>query len=568
MDLVWIVNGGSEDLDVCNMAEKKWITFKSKRPIPVDRDFALSCIKKYPDLKACDNPDRFFNEKKIKHLIIRDAGIGDLLLLEPILRVLGETRDITVKTKFPDIYKYNPCVKDTIQILDKHDQTMFDCWDDLRNYSETAPTRSSKHRTDVYNEKFDLELKDKEPRIYIGDDEVSPVKKKEGFKYFVIQCDASHYFRRYDRGVELAEYIINADPKNIVVILGGYDFVKMPKRNSRIIDLQGKTTLREAICIIKDADYFIGGDSGLLHVACSLHTPAVGIFSIITPDLRMRYYTGSYKSVVKEGLSCIACGDKHMENCIHGDYKSKNFKSPCMDIEPKILYDTAKSLTDCDRRFFKSEISVPSIIKSVKNKITMPIIVQDEEKNLPRFIELVMSHPCIGRVIAIDGGSKDKTVELLTKAGAEVYVHPYIKTYHNMQAMQRNISCSYVADGTNILIMDLDECFSKELSDYLYFLAEQNNIEYGLISRRTFNYYADINDPSKQIKDYPDYQPRWYKWNKKFNFVGGAHHQTLNVPMPVKIQKDIIHFECEGKDREAIENQWSTMMQGVKKYGS
>ncbi len=111
--------------------------------------------------------------------------------------------------------------------------------------------------------------------------------------------------------------------------------------------------------------------------------------------------------------------------------------------------------------------------------------------------------------------------------------------------------------------MDIDECFSKELSDYLPVLANSND-SYGLISRRTFDYYKDINDPDKQIKDYPDFQPRFYKWNRKFKFVGGAHHITLNCPEPIKIQKDIIHFEKENGKRDKIEKQWAGMMVGVK----
>jgi glycosyltransferase involved in cell wall biosynthesis len=171
-------------------------------------------------------------------------------------------------------------------------------------------------------------------------------------------------------------------------------------------------------------------------------------------------------------------------------------------------------------------------------------------------------------VVAIDGGSKDRTADMLTRAGAEVYEHPYLKHYHDQQSIQRNISFSYVADGTPCIFMDVDECFSKELSDYLYFLAEQRDVKYGLISRKTFNYYADITDPTKRIKDYPDFQPRYYVWDKKFKFVNGAHHWTLNCPEPVKIQKDIIHFEKEGKNRDDIETQWKNMMDGVRKYAN
>jgi glycosyltransferase involved in cell wall biosynthesis len=168
-------------------------------------------------------------------------------------------------------------------------------------------------------------------------------------------------------------------------------------------------------------------------------------------------------------------------------------------------------------------------------------------------------------VVAIDGGSTDDTIKLLTDAGAEVYHHFYDKTYFNAQANQRNISISYIKNGEPTIVFDIDECMSKELSDYISYLAA-NCPDYGLISRRTFRMYDDINDPKKRIGQYPDFQPRIFKISQKYKFVHGAHHQTLNCPEPIKIMKDIIHFQDENGRREEIEKQWSEMMSGVKKY--
>ena len=154
-------------------------------------------------------------------------------------------------------------------------------------------------------------------------------------------------------------------------------------------------------------------------------------------------------------------------------------------------------------------------------------------------------------------------MELLTKAGAQVYVHPYDNNYHDMQAMQRNYSCSFVKDGERIIIMDIDECFSKELEDYLPTLAE-SGIVYGLLSRKTFDYYDDIHYPDKQIKDYPDWQPRFFTWNRRFKWIGSPHHNVYNIPEPVNIQKDIIHFEKENKDRNALEAKWAQMQKNTR----
>jgi ADP-heptose:LPS heptosyltransferase len=548
---------------------------------------AMQYVDKYKDIKYCNNPEGYFKDRKLRRLIIRDAGIGDLILLEPILRKMGQDNkiDVYVACMYPEVFENHPNIKAVYEMETKNGINNlrlddFDSWEDLRNYSETHNTRDKEHRTDIYNIPFQISLSndEKEPRLYFTKKEKSIIKKKEGYNYIGIQCDASHSYRRYDRGRELIQYILQVNKKNICVLLGSYDFVKNI-HHKRIIDLQGKTTRRQAINIIKDLDYLIAADSGLMHVGLTLHVPTTAIFSIITPDYRTRYYKGQHK-IIWKNVECRGCGNWHMTHCKHGDKKTnKDFTPPCLDLTPGEIYNKTMGMNkeknkniyyfkndivkDINKKIIEKEVNV--IPKKTNKKLTMPIILLNEEKNLPRFIELVMNNKYIGRTIAIDGGSNDKSVELLKKAGAEVYIHPYLQNYHEMQAMQRNISCSYVKDGENIIIMDLDECFSRELEEYLPVLAE-SDYDFGLISRRTFNYYADIKDPKKQIKDYPDYQPRFYKWHKRFKFVGGAHHNTINTPEPVLINKDIIHFEKEGKSREQREKLWSNMMKGVSKY--
>ena len=567
---IWLINKSSEKIDICIIELRKWFCFKPLTPIAFESCIALKYVSKYNDLQICDNPQQFYNKNKpLKQLIIRDAGIGDLLLLEPVLRTMHEEGNviIDVLTRYPDTYDNHPSLN-KVHLQDSKCNTNsvnmkdYDTYEDLRSYSENSPNRAKQHRTDIYNDRFNYKIDDKEPRIYFNKDEKSTLKKKKGFKYVGVQLDASHSYRRFYKNKELIDELLKQGYK--VVVLGSYEQTEL-KKHKNIIDLQGKTTIREAFNIIRNLDYMIAVDSGLMHVALALHIPTVSIFSIITPDFRMRYYTGQYKIITKNGLDCIGCGDFHMKDCKHDNSVDEKFIPPCMNLDIEMICNELKNFKTSKKRVFNNVVKNVNINLLKTKKLTMPIIVQDEEHNLPKFIENVIKHPSIGRVIAIDGGSKDNTVKLLKSAGVDVYEHPYIKTYHEMQAMQRNISCSYCKDGDKIIIMDIDECFSKELSEYLPFLAE-SNIDYGIISRRTFNYYKDIADPSKAIKDYPDFQPRFYTWNRKYKFVGGAHHITLNCPEPIKIQKDIIHFEKENGKRDIIEKQWAGMMSGVKQY--
>jgi ADP-heptose:LPS heptosyltransferase len=572
MDLVWVINKGDRDIDHCLMDEKRWIVFHPNRPQQVLQIVALDLIKSYRTLRLCDNPEKYFPvEKPMRVMIQRDGGIGDLLLLEPVLRAMKDSMKclITVHTMQTDVFDNNPIIDHALSMAKKDDNlkiewSKYDQVVDYRNWSEVSGNRGRLHRTDVYAEKTGINLTglDLEPKLFFKMNEKNEMfVREEGKTYIGVQLDASHDYRRYDNGLKLVEALLTAG--YIPVVMGGWDFVR-PLPDSAV-DLQGKTTVRQAINVIRDLDYFIGVDSGLLHVALTLHVPSVAIYSIITPALRLKYYTGPYKVIAKG--DCIGCGNEHMQVCKHGD-KTKDKTPPCMQIEPSEIIDAMKTMGKVeDKRMFYSIEKAPAVIDKSKSKIWMPIIVQNEEKNLPRFIELVMSHPLIEKVIAIDGGSTDGTVELLKKAGALVYTHFYDKDFLDMQAMQRNYSCAFVPDGRKIIIMDIDECLSDELYEYLFMFAE-SRIDFATPSRRTFNYFADIKDPSKRVKDYPDYQPRLFTWNRKFKWVGSPHHAVLNTPNPVRVDKDIIHFEREGKDRDALELKWAEMNNRTKEvYG-
>lgn len=577
----WIVNTGERPLELL-VKGPKLITLQSNVPkFFSDVHEAINIINRYSTVHACDNPEKFLQGRKFRKLVIRDAGIGDLLLLEPVLRAqllkTENKEEITVLSTFPCVFQNHPDIK-SIRALSKSDDkegkiNYYDEEIDMRDYSETSPTRAKKHRTDVYNEKFKSFVieSDKEPRLYFTGKEGKELQKKDGYTYIGVSVDASHRYRRMNNKKEFVERLLELNEKYIVVLLGSANGEKI--KDDRVLNLECKTTVEQVFKIISELDYMIAVDSGLMHVALTLHVPTVCMFSIITPDLRLRYYTGQYQVYTVENLKCIGCGDFHMERCRNEGLSPENTPSParCTIASADVVNELLNKMEKCEPRILiktqeKAKIQAPAIIKNRGSaKLKMPIIVLNEEKNLPRFIDLVINHPAIGEVIAIDGGSDDRTVELLEMAGAKVYVHAYDKNYHDMQALQRNISCSFVKDNEKIIIMDIDECFSKELSDHLFELAE-SDIEYGIISRRTFKYFDDIKFPNKQIKDYPDYQPRFYSWNRKFKFVGSPHHHTLNVPEPVKINYDIIHFECEGKDRQKLEETWAIMHAATKVY--
>ena len=82
----WIVNTGSRQLE---LLVKGPALIQLQPNVPKffsDVHEAINIINRYSTVHACDNPENFLKGRKFKKLIIRDAGIGDLLLLEPVLR--------------------------------------------------------------------------------------------------------------------------------------------------------------------------------------------------------------------------------------------------------------------------------------------------------------------------------------------------------------------------------------------------------------------------------------------------------------------------------------------------
>jgi len=72
-----------------------------------------------------------------------------------------------------------------------------------------------------------------------------------------------------------------------------------------MINLAGKTNLKEAIAAISRCSLFISNDSGLMHIAGALNIPTVGIFGSTNPVTTSP--VGERSVVIYKGASCSPC---------------------------------------------------------------------------------------------------------------------------------------------------------------------------------------------------------------------------------------------------------------------
>lgn len=127
------------------------------------------------------------------------------------------------------------------------------------------------------------------------------------------------WFRRWpkERFARLADGMIDKY-KATVMIFGGADEMSLACEikalmNSNPILMAGKTTLTQAAALIEKCRLFISNDSGLMHVACAVHTPVIGLYG---PTNHMN--TGPYSDssiIIRRELDCSPCYKREKVKC-------------------------------------------------------------------------------------------------------------------------------------------------------------------------------------------------------------------------------------------------------------
>jgi glycosyltransferase involved in cell wall biosynthesis len=201
----------------------------------------------------------------------------------------------------------------------------------------------------------------------------------------------------------------------------------------------------------------------------------------------------------------------------------------------------------------------------------------NEEKQVERVMKNVHDEPYFERIIVLDGGSTDFTVQSLREwEKPEVYVHPWLNWFHDMETTQSNIALSYIPHGQMVFILDFDERLTDGLKRELQkidgmFKDGAFYHKVGHVPRRTYECVRFPESPyaivdrvdgwpliSHQIGQYPDYQCRLIVREVGMHWVNSPHHVLWPMDLqPYKFEHDLEHFEKDDiRDRTRIEKLW------------
>jgi len=144
-----------------------------------------------------------------------------------------------------------------------------------------------------------------------------------------------------ERFAQVANWLIEKDEAKIV-IFGSKEELSLAKEieeNIRysVVNLAGKTNLKELITFISGCTIFLTNDSGPMHIAVATKVPTVAIFGPTTHELGFYPY-GVEHRVVEVDLSCRPCS-------LHGSKKCPLGHFNCMKmVSVGQVYSTIKEI--------------------------------------------------------------------------------------------------------------------------------------------------------------------------------------------------------------------------------
>ena len=116
----------------------------------------------------------------------------------------------------------------------------------------------------------------------------------------------------FENWLELFKHLQKTAPNTQVVILGDKTEVQLHAKvdnlkNTNVTSLIGKTTLNDVMEIIYYSQFYIGLDSGLMHISVALNKPTFTIWGASNPTLYGYDWMGNKHKVVSLNLSCAPC---------------------------------------------------------------------------------------------------------------------------------------------------------------------------------------------------------------------------------------------------------------------
>tara|TARA_B100001250_G_scaffold406873_1_gene426656 strand:- start:665 stop:1621 length:957 start_codon:yes stop_codon:yes gene_type:complete len=304
-------------------------------------------------------------KETLKILVVRFSSIGDIVLTTPVVRMLKKQLNAEVhfltKAPFVSLFKNNPNVDAVFQINNSISEVLFDLkkekYDyviDLHNNLRTQILKlilgvTTKSFNKINWEKFLLTSFKKNilPNVHIVDRYLDTVKflgienDKKGLDVFLAENDKLDLTNFPEDYIAFAiggqhttkilptEKIISICKKlnKPILLIGGADdklrgeIIK--NECPKVVNTCGSYSLLQSAFLIKESDFVITHDTGMMHVAASFKKKIFSIWGNTVPEFGMYPYMANETSKIIEvrNLRCRPCSKIGFEKCPKEHFK-------------------------------------------------------------------------------------------------------------------------------------------------------------------------------------------------------------------------------------------------------
>lgn len=308
---------------------------------------------------------------KTKFLILRFSSIGDIVLTTPVIRCLKQQYPdaevhFATKRQFKVLVENNPYIdkffllEEPLDAFIKNLQTEnYDYVIDLHNNLRTSIIKYRLGKKSFSYNKLNFEKWlivnfkiNRLPDVHIVERNLKTVESL-GIKNDNKGLD---YFIPPNQEVNL-DHILEKDQPFVAYAIGGQHFTKkLPigriielcsKINKKIILLGGKEdeaageivehalgnkvynacgkyNLNQSASILRQAEYVISHDTGLMHIASALKKRIISIWGNTVPEFGMYPYKTDFSIIENKNLSCRPCSKIGYSKCPKGHFKCMN----------------------------------------------------------------------------------------------------------------------------------------------------------------------------------------------------------------------------------------------------
>ena len=137
-----------------------------------------------------------------------------------------------------------------------------------------------------------IDVKDKSCRLYVSEEERNQAKKIIGDKTSSPLIGINPFTNWPPKNwplesfKEFIELVLKAYPQAKFFITSGKDTDQLKELgNANVVNLAGKTSLRQLTALYEQMDLVVSGDSGPLHLAAAVGTKYIGIYGATSPKL-------------------------------------------------------------------------------------------------------------------------------------------------------------------------------------------------------------------------------------------------------------------------------------------